>query len=112
MPTEADALSTQPPVLAYARLLTEMHRLIREGKGDSEEAEALADRMDAPWYAMTAQEQARMRGLSADLHALREGGPKRADMTPEQLATWQHDAGEAYTGGETADGDAALNFPR
>ena len=75
MPTDVEALTTQHPALAYARLLIEMHRLIGEGKGDGEEAEALAERMDAPWYAMTTQEQTRMRGLSADLHALRGGGP-------------------------------------
>src|SRR5262249_7456201 len=101
-----------PPAFAYARLLIEMHRFIGEGKGDSPEAETLADQMDAPWYAMTAQEQARMRGLAADLHALRDGGPKRADMAPEELADWKRRAREAYNLGEAGDADAFLNFLR
>ena len=41
---------------------------------------------------MTHQEQDRMRGLAADLNALKEGGPKRVDMTPEQIAEWQRAA--------------------
>src|SRR6266404_4562620 len=111
MSTEANQLNTQLPVIAYARLLVEMHRLIAQGKGDSAEAEALADRMDASWYAMTAREQSRMRGLSSDLHALRENNTKRVDMTPDQLAAWQH-AARAYTPGEILDADAALDFWR
>jgi hypothetical protein len=63
----------QSPVIAYGELLTEMHRLINIGKGDSSEAEALADRMDAPWHAMNATEQARMRVLAAELNARRGG---------------------------------------
>jgi tetratricopeptide (TPR) repeat protein len=113
MPSEIKELNTtQPPALAYAQLLIDMHRLIVEGKGDSEEAEALAERMDAPWHAMTGQEQARMRGLAADLNALREGGPARVDMTPEQLATWRAAARETFNQGEIEDVDAALNFLR
>jgi tetratricopeptide (TPR) repeat protein len=112
MPIEAKQLNALPPVLAYARLTIEMHRLIGEGKGDSEEAEALADQMDTPWYAMTAQEQSRMRGLSSDLHALREGGPKRVMMTNEQLAIWQRAIREAYDRSETGDVDGFLNLLR
>jgi tetratricopeptide (TPR) repeat protein len=89
-----------------------MHRLIDEGQGDSAEAEALADQMDAPWHAMTPQEQSRMRGLASDLHALREGGPKRVEMTPEQLAAWRNAFREANNRSESGDIDAALDFLR
>jgi hypothetical protein len=112
MTNDANAPSKRSPVLTYARLLGEVHHLIAQGKGDTDEAEALADQMDAPWYAMTPVEQARMRGLSVDLYALREGGPKRVDMSPEQLALWQRDAQEGYSYGEAADVDRALNFLR
>ena len=112
MPTDTEALITLTPPIAYARLLIKIHRLNSEGKGDSEEAEALADQMDAPWYSMTAQEQTRMRGLSVDLYSLREGGPKRVDMTPEQIAAWQHVAREAYIRNEAGDTDAALSVLR
>jgi hypothetical protein len=103
-------LDSKPPVIAYAQLLREMHRLIKEGKGDSEEAEALADRMDSPWYAMTVREQSRMRGLAADLHALRDSGPRKVDMTPEQLTAWQEEAKNVYS--EKGDVDAILEFLR
>jgi hypothetical protein len=112
MAIETAQLDSLPPVIAYARLLSEMHRLALEGKEDSAEAEALADRMDAPWHAMTPQEQARMRGLSADLYALTEGGPKRVEMTPEQRAAWQNNFKEAYRANETGDVDTLLHFLR
>src|SRR5262245_42342919 len=112
MPIEPKQLNALPPVLAYARLTIEMHRLIGEGKGASEEAEALADKMYASWYAMTYQEQSRMRGLSADLYALSEGGPKRVEMTDEQLAAWKRAFREAYNRGAIVDADRFLNFLR
>lgn len=112
MPTDTKQLPMQPAVNAYARLLLEMHRLIAEGKGDSPEAEALTELMDAPWYAMSSPERARMRGLAADLHALREGGPKRVKMTAEQLAVWQKEFREAYGRIDTGDPDASLDFFR
>jgi tetratricopeptide (TPR) repeat protein len=112
MPNNIKELSTQVPAIAYARLLIDMHRLIGEGKGDSQEAEALADRMDAPWYAMTAKDQDRMRGLAADLNALREGAPRRVDMSPEQRARWHHAAVEAHARSEFGDVDAVLKFLR
>jgi hypothetical protein len=69
-------LTMQSPVVAYGELLTEMHRLINIGKGDSSDAEALADRMEAPWHAMNATEQKQMRDLAAELNALRETNNK------------------------------------
>ena len=48
------------PVHVYVRLLRTQHVFIAEGKGDSEEAEARADCMDAPWHAMTGQERDRV----------------------------------------------------
>lgn len=110
------ALDTQtialPPVLTYARLLRQSHDLIAQNKGDTAEAEALAEQMDQPWYALTAQEQRRLRGLSADLHALHEGGPKRVEMSPDQLAAWQQAARDVYARSELGDVDAVLDFLR
>jgi hypothetical protein len=57
MSNETQALDPNTPVIAYARFLRELHRLTGEGKGDSDEAEAIAELMDAPWYAMTRQQQ-------------------------------------------------------
>jgi tetratricopeptide (TPR) repeat protein len=112
MPTVATAPVTEPPVLMYARLLRDVHALIAQEKGDTDEAEALADRMDAPWYAMSPKEQERMRGLSADLYALREGGTKRVVMSAEQLQEWQREAREAYARHDTGDVDGTLAFLR
>ena len=110
MGTELYQLSTQSPASTYAQLLRAMHQLIREGKGDSEQAETLADQMDVPWRAMTAQEQSRLRGLASDLHTLSEGGPKRVDMTREQVAIWKSELSEALKCFEAGDLDPALNF--
>ena len=63
--------------------------------------------MDAPWYAMTAAEQERMRGLSADLYALREGGPKRVPMSRQELSQWQDRARQPYAAFETGDLDGS-----
>jgi hypothetical protein len=112
MPSEIGMLSTQLPTIAYARLLREMHRLVGEGKGDSDEAELVADAMEAPWYAMTSQEQTRMRGLATDLNALKEGCPKRVEMNPQELGHWQSLAKKIFIGGEVGDVDTALNFLR
>lgn len=54
----------------YSSKLVNLHRMIRDGKGESDEAEELRDEMDSPWYGMTTVELAMVRGLSEDLHAL------------------------------------------
>jgi hypothetical protein len=112
MPMTEDERTTLPPVLAYARLLRRSHNLIAAGKGDSEEAEMLADDMDAPWYAMNECEQDRMRGLSADLYALREGGPKRIEMSDQEVAKWKKATKRAYAGLHSGEIDATLAFLR
>ncbi len=59
-----------PDYVTYERLLIELHHLIGEGKGDDEEAEALRDQMDDPWYKLSPEEDDRLGGLSADLYML------------------------------------------
>jgi tetratricopeptide (TPR) repeat protein len=112
MSVDIEMPSVRPPLLVYARLLRELDDLTNRGLGDSPEAEALVDRMDTPWYAMTADEQARMRGLAADLNALREGGPKRVNMAPDESATWQRAIKEGYERGLAGDVDATLTILR
>lgn len=106
-----DTLS-MPPVLIYARLLRQNHELIARNEGDSPAAEALAEQMDRPWYALTAAEQRRMRGLSADLYALREGGPRRIAMSPEEFSAWQRTARHVSRRSQLDDVDALLDFLR
>jgi tetratricopeptide (TPR) repeat protein len=112
MPSATEVPTSRPPVLEYAALLKELDDLIAQGKGDGKEAEALADQMDLPWYAMTPQERARMRGLSADQYALREGGPKRVEMSKEEIAKWQAVARDAYASLQAGDADSTLSFLR
>src|SRR5260370_14809319 len=112
MPALRREMTTPSPSVTYARLLRGSQALINRGLGDSREAEALADQMDGPWYAMSDREQQRLRGLSVDLYALEEGGPKRIQMSPEEVAAWQKAAKSAWTQSELGDVDAALNFLR
>ena len=53
-----------PDYVTYKRLLTELDRLIAEGKGDDEEAEAVRDRMDGPWYRLSSEEIEHIFGAS------------------------------------------------
>jgi hypothetical protein len=59
-------LQESPHFLEYIALLRQLRGLISDGKGESEEAERLRDRMDAPWLQLTAEEIARIDTLAAD----------------------------------------------
>lgn len=56
----------------YASHLVRLHRLIAQGQGDADEADAVRDRMDAPWNKLTEEEIRLIRGLSADLYRIHE----------------------------------------
>ena len=55
-----------------ARGLVELHRLGKEGKDDSPEAELVRDAMDAPWNALSRTEVERAQWLSEDLYSVSE----------------------------------------
>jgi tetratricopeptide (TPR) repeat protein len=103
--------STEQAYQVYARLTLALHNLIAQGKGDSSEAEAVADELDAPWHHMNERERARVRGLSRDLYALAEGG-RRVAVTNAERLTWAHDARTAFEAYMQGDCDAALEFLR
>lgn len=69
---------------SYVNLLVQLHRLIVAGKGDSEEADELRDRMDAPWTRMSEPEVRLTNNLAEDLYHLDRAetfdniGPARA----------------------------------
>jgi hypothetical protein len=84
--------ANEKPVLKYARCLRELHALDQLGRHDSEEADAIRDEMDEPWYAMTAQERERMGGLSEDLYALNKGGPPQIAMNFSEIQAWKAEA--------------------
>lgn len=54
----------------YVELLLELHSLMRAGKSDGDEADAVRDAMDEPWRHLSPEQIKRMRGLSADLHSM------------------------------------------
>ncbi len=59
-----------PQYVAFVGLLRRLHFLMAGGKGNTDEADAVRDEMDDPWYDMSTVEQERSRRLSADLYTL------------------------------------------
>ncbi len=68
-----------PHYVRYVELLTQLHALVRVGKGDSPEADALRDEMDEPWCQLPAEETAEIRRLSAQLNSQRDVDPPRME---------------------------------
>ncbi|MCA9163114.1 MAG: hypothetical protein KDA62_09050 [Planctomycetales bacterium] len=58
----------------YARLLLRLHDAISEGRGDSDDADAIRDEMDRAWNMLDAESVGLVNGLSADLYALNGSG--------------------------------------
>jgi hypothetical protein len=77
-----------PHFLAYARLLRELHQLIRAGTDEAEQGERLRERMDQPAEHLTSEEVDCLNGISADFYTLAgpvsESTPAPADLR-EQL---------------------------
>jgi tetratricopeptide (TPR) repeat protein len=59
-----------PAYVEYERLLKELHGVIAQGKGDSDEADAIREAMEAPERGLNRMEITRLNGLSADLYML------------------------------------------
>lgn len=55
-------------IWVYANLLLRLHEMIARGEDESEEADAIRDRMDIAWYMMTREERERVGLLSEDLY--------------------------------------------
>src|SRR5262249_43327769 len=106
------AREAETPSQTFARLLMRVHDLIAEEQGDSEEADSIRDRMEAPWQAMSREERKRMEGLSADLYTLAKGGVKGAAMGPEARERWAEEAKRSMSALRSGDYDAALAFLR
>ena len=109
----ATTATTEQAFHRCAQFLQDLHRLIAAQQEESDEAEALRAEMDPLWYAMTAEEQGRLGGLSEDLHVLAEGGAKQVVMSSEENARWTAEANKVlpliFTG---QDVNAALKFLR
>lgn len=57
----------------FVLLLRQLHTLFVAGQNDGDEADAIREQMEAPWYAMTEAERDEIRTLSKQLYA--EAGP-------------------------------------
>jgi hypothetical protein len=55
----------------FQELLKKLQDLMAAGEGDSPAADSVRDEMDALWPQLTEDEGRRLRGLSADLYALK-----------------------------------------
>jgi len=58
------------PLVTHAQQLVRLDQMMADGRGDSEEADALRDLMEVSWYQMTPEELEIARQLSADLYTL------------------------------------------
>jgi hypothetical protein len=94
-----NTMTDDTPARAYGRLLLRLHDLIARGQGDDSEADAVRDRMDVPWQALTEAEQDLLGGLSEDLYALAESNPRSVRMSPEERRTWGQEFRAAFEAG-------------
>ena len=61
-------MDADSPVQTYERLLRQLHKLIADGKGDTQDADDLRDAMDGPYYAMSKADREEMVWLSLTLY--------------------------------------------
>lgn len=71
-------------------LLIQLHLLMHDGKSETDEADAVRDRLDEPWKHLTEEEAHRIRNLSADLASIEADSPfqhpKRGGITRAEIA--------------------------
>ena len=65
----------------YVELLIELHKLMRDGRSETNEADEIRDQMDEPWYGMEPAEVERSKGISADLASLEPDSPYAHPVT-------------------------------
>lgn len=95
-----------------ASLLLRLHRVIGEGQGDSDQADRLRDEMDPLWEEMDERERDRIRGLSEDLHGLREGRPAPLPMDRQAVRAWWGQVVAAYQQSQSGSVDDLLALLR
>ena len=88
------------PFAEYVSLLRRLHRLFTDGNGDSAEADALRNEMDAPWHELTEEERGTVSGLAADLNAIRRGAVSSGKSREELLQENEPALARAYQAGE------------
>src|SRR5438132_4784330 len=86
--------------------LVELHRLIKDGKDDSPEAESIRDALDAPLKALNRTEKERAQWLSEDLYSVSE--PPVAPSLKEMNFQAQQQLNEAIEAREGREWDRGL----
>ena len=86
------AQTIKPDIQEYKTLLVDLHRLIADGKSDSEEADDVRDRILDIWHRLSEDEIAWLDGVSADLFMLQndevfEPSDRPFDRLQSQLRT-------------------------
>lgn len=95
MPEEAEERSMNPK-REHEQKLLQLHRLLAEGKGETEEHEALCESMLESWDLLDTTTRELFRGLSGDLDML--GGTERLETTEESPADLAHEIERAWRG--------------
>jgi tetratricopeptide (TPR) repeat protein len=109
--TQVDHASDGSPSFdLVAKGLVELHRLIKEGQGDSPEAELVRDSMDGPMKALNPIETERARWLSEDLYTISE--PKTSTSEPAMDSASQRRLNEAFEARENRILDRSLELFR
>jgi tetratricopeptide (TPR) repeat protein len=99
-----------PSFNLVANGLVALHRLIKEGKDDSPEAESVRDALDAPLKALNRVEKERAQLLSEDLYSVSE--PPAAATQKEMNPQAQQQLIEAFEARESKEWDRALALLR
>src|SRR5262249_25640748 len=99
-----------PSFKLVAKGLVALHRLIKEGKDDSSEAESIRDALDAPLKALNASERERAQWLSEDLYSISE--PHAGTTLKEMNLQAQQQLNEALEARQSREWDRALALLR
>ena len=99
-----------PSFKLVAKGLVELHRLMKDGKDDSPEAESVRDALDAPLNALNRIEEERAQWLSEDLYSVSEppAGITQKEMSPQA----QQQLSEAIEARQSGQWDRALALLR
>lgn len=93
-----------------ARGLVALHRLIKDGKEDSPEAESIRDVLDAPLRSLNRAEKERAQWLSEDLYSVSE--PTAVTAQKQMNFQAQQELNEAFEARQNHERDRALNLLR
>src|SRR5208283_1166085 len=102
--------SGSPSFKLVAKGLVALHRLIKDGKDDSLEAESLRDALDAPLKVLNRTEKERAQWLSEDLYSVSE--PPAATTQKEMNPQAQQQLNEAFEARQSREWDQALALLR